>query len=479
MTQLDLQSGQVRVRAWRRRGVQLGAAMSLALLFGTTFSFGRSAALATTTGDWPTYQLNNARTGYSADETSINATTVPNLRQHWVLSAPGAIFSQPVEANSNIYWGSWDGFEHATQLSGSGTWATYLGQTTASGTNCNHAQDGVASTATVAGTTVYVGGGDAHFYALDANTGRVLWRTKLGSSPSHFIWSSPALFNQSIYIGLASLGDCPLVQGELIQMDAATGKVQHTFEVVPHGCTGGGVWGSPTVDEAAGTIFFATGNPGSCVSPNTEAVIEVNASDLSLVARWQVRGSDAGDLDFGSTPTLFQATINGVLTPMVGVVNKDGTFYAFGRTSLGSGPMWRTNIARAGACPSHLAPSCGNGSIAPAAWDGTRLYVGGGATSPNGTSCAGSVNALDPATGASIWRHCVTSGPVIGAVTAVSGVVFCSQGSYFMALDASTGNALFQYQFSNPSLGFWGAASVSRGVVYVGNSDSRLFAFGL
>jgi outer membrane protein assembly factor BamB len=467
-----------RSRTWPRRGVQLGAAIGLALLVGTTFIPGRSAALATTTGDWPTYQLNNARTGYSTDETTINATTAPNLKQHWVHSAQASIFSQPVEANSSIYWGSWDGFEHATQLSGADTWATYVGQTT-SGTNCGGAQDGVASTATVTGTTVYVGGGDAHFYALDANTGSVLWRTKLGTSPGLFIWSSPALFNQSVYIGLSSVGDCPLVQGELIQMDASTGKVQHTFEVVHHGCTGGGVWGSPTVDETAGTIFFATGNPGSCKSPYTEAVIEVKASDLSLVAHWQVRGSDTNDLDFGSTPTLFQATINGVATPMVGVVNKDGKFYAFGRTSLASGPTWRANIARAGACVLTVAPSCGNGSIAPAAWDGTRLYVGGGATSPNGTSCAGSVNALDPATGALIWRDCVTSGPVIGAITAVSGVVFCSQGSYFMALNASTGNALFQYQYSDPSLGFWGGASVSRGVVYVGNADARLFAFGL
>jgi outer membrane protein assembly factor BamB len=45
-------------------------------------------------------------------------------------------------------------------------------------------------------------------------------------------------------------------------------------------------------------------------------------------------------------------------------------------------------------------------------------------------------------------------------------------------LDASTGSVLFQYQDTNPSY-FWGAASVSSGIVYVGNSDGRLFAFGL
>jgi outer membrane protein assembly factor BamB len=475
MKRLDLRGSHLRVVAWQKL-TYLGAAMSLALLLWLTVLPNGQQALAAT-GDWPTYQLNNARTGYNSTETTINASTARNLKQHWVRTVPAAVFSQPVEANGTIYWGSWDGFEHATQLSGTDTWATNLGQTTDN--NCNPRQVGVASTATVAGATVYVGGGDAQFYALNANNGTVIWHTALGSSPSHFIWSSPAVFNNSVYVGVSSFGDCPLVQGELVQMNASTGTVQHIFEVVPNGCTGGGVWGSPTVDEAAGTIYFATGNPGSCTkrTPYTEAVIEVHAADLSLVNRrsfWQVRGSDMADLDFGSTPTLFQATIGGVLTPLVGVVNKDGTFYAFDRTALGSGPKWRANVAQTGSCP-----QCGNGSIAPAAWDGTRLYVGGGATTVNGMSCAGSVSALDAATGASIWRGCMTSGTVLGAIAAVSGVILFGQGTYFMASDASTGNALFQYQDTNPGSQFWGAASVSSGVVYIGNQDGHLFAFGL
>jgi hypothetical protein len=133
-----------------------------------------------------------------------------------------------------------------------------------------------------------------------------------------------------------------------------------------------------------------------------------------------------------------------VFSPLVGVVNKDGAFYAFDRTKLGSGPQWRANVARTGACP-----QCGDGSIAPAAWDGTRLYVGGGATTVTRTSCAGSVNALDPGTGAAIWRSCLASGPALGAIVAVPGVVFFGQGTYFMALAASTGNTLFQYQDTN------------------------------
>ena len=74
------------------------------------------------------------------------------------------------------------------------------------------------------------------------------------------------MFGNSVYIGVASFGDCPLVQGQLLQLNRVTGALQNTFNVVPNGCTGGGVWGSPTVDAAAGTIYFDTGNSGSCSS---------------------------------------------------------------------------------------------------------------------------------------------------------------------------------------------------------------------
>jgi hypothetical protein len=97
-----------------------------------------------------------------------------------------------------------------------------------------------------------------------------------------------------------------------------------TFNVVPRGCTGGGVWGSPTVDAAAGTIYFDTGNPGNCSrsEPHAPAVIEVRASDLSLVGTWAVPpAQQADDSDLGSTPTLFHGVIGGQTQPLVGVIN--------------------------------------------------------------------------------------------------------------------------------------------------------------
>jgi polyvinyl alcohol dehydrogenase (cytochrome) len=432
-------------------------------------------------GDWPTYQFDNARTGFNSDETTLSSSNVANLTVHWSLQAPGnpnSIFAQPVVANGKIHWGSWNGNEYAVNLSGGNVWSANLGQTVDNA--CDPPVVGVASTPTVhellnSNTAVYVGGGDASVFALNATNGSTKWLRSLGSSPSHFVWSSPAVYNGSVYIGNASFGDCPLVQGQLVQLNATTGGIQHVFDVVPSGCAGGGVWGSPTIDEAADRVYFATGNPdpsGNCPSRYTEAVVELNASNLSLIGYWQVRGNDKADLDFGSTPTLFQGVINGITTKMVGLVNKDGNFYAFKRDALGSGPVWTATIGRNGNCP-----QCGDGSISPAAFDGQYLFVAGGATKINGTDCQGSLSQFVPGTGYTVWRHCLLSGPVLGAVAVVNDVAFLGQGNVLMAIHTKTGgNTLFRYY--TPSA-IWGAPSVSNGVVYFGTVDGTLYALGL
>ena len=336
---------------------------------------------------------------------------------------------------------------------------------------------GIASTATVttdvpvgtATSVLYVGGGDAKVYALNAATGAVLWSYTVGPNSDYFVWSSPAVFGNSVYIGVSSFGDCPLVQGQLLQLNRVTGALQNTFDVVPNGCTGGGVWGSPTVDAAAGTIYFDTGNAGSCTSgePLAPAVVEVHASDLSLVGSWAVPpAQQADDSDFGATPTLFNGVIGGQSQPLVGVINKNGTFYAFERDALASGPVWSTRIAIGGGDP-----PIGHGDVASAAFDGTTLYVGGDATN----SCSGSLNALNPSTGAFIWQHCFTDGGfVLGGVTSTSGgVVAVGEGNNIAVLSAATGASLFTYAGTGT---FWGPPSIADGTLYEGDMAGNLYA---
>lgn len=443
---------------------------------------GHSPTARATTASWSTYLGGNARTGFNGNETAINATTAPGLMLQWTANAGGSISTQPVVANGLVYWGAWDGLEHATRPGGTDAWATGLGTTSSSCTSTL----GVASTATVATeqingvstSVVYVGGGDEHMYALNALTGAVIWSTPLSAAAGAFIWSSPAVYNGSVYVGLASASDCPLVRGELAQLSAVDGSIQHVFYTAPAGCTGATVWGSPAI-EAIGDVYVATGNPAeapytpcSQPEPYAQAVLKLRASDLAYEDSWQVPTSESiYDGDFGSTPTLFTATINGSTRDLLGIANKNGTYYALDRRALSSGPVWQAAIAHGG-----TGPESGDGSISPSAWDGSRLYVGGGHTTIRGIACQGSVRALDPATGAFMWEYCAGDGPVVGAVTAAPGAVEFGEGNIIEMLTAGNGATLFSY--TGPSGdSFWGAGSIGDGVLYQGDMNGALYAF--
>ena len=447
-----------------------------------SYSAATSAAfniITATSASWTTYLGGNDRTNFAAGAAGFTPTSVPNLGLAWEASDTGpshGVYSQPIVSNGLVYWGSFDGYERATDTSGNLVWQTNLGTTSPSGCT-DPSEAGVVSTPTIttdvpvgtATSVLYVAGGNGKMYALNAATGAVLWSTTLGPNSNWFIWSSPAVFGNSVYIGVSSFGDCPLVQGKFVQLNRVTGAVQNTFNVVPNGCTGGGVWGSPTVDAAAGTIYFATGNPGNCTSsePLAPAVVEVHASDLSLVGSWSVPpAQQQGDSDFGSTPILFNGVIGSQSQPLVGVINKNGIFYAFERDALASGPVWSTQIASGGGDPPN-----GVGDVAPAAFDGKTLYVGG----DNTTGCSGSVNALNPSTGAFIWQHCFTDGGfVIGAVASASGgVVAVGEGNNIVVVSAATGATLFTYTGTGP---FWGAPTFAGGTLYEGDMAGHLYA---
>ncbi len=464
----------VSVRYWMH---VVGIMGVLGLLIAVA-SFPRGIAKASSS-NWVTYMGNNERSGFNAAETVINPSSVQNLKLHWKLKAAGKVSTQPVAANGFVYWGSWDGLEHATNpATGTDAWTVNLGQ---SSSMCDQTVHGVLSTATVASVSiggvttpvVYVGGGNAHLYALNANTGSVIWHTPLGATPATFLYSDPAVYNGSVYLGVSSQSDCPLVQGQLVQLDASTGAIQHTFNVVPTGCLGGTVWVAPTIDTMTNILYFGTGNGGKCSTTENMAValVALRTADLSFVSSWQVPTSQQSkDGDFGSTPTLFQATISGVLHQMVGLLNKNGLYYAFDRTTISAGPLWQVRLA---------SPTANwKSNIASSAWDGTTLYAAAGSTTIKGAACAGSIRAVNPASGAFIWADCL-SADVFGPVTAVSGLAEVGAGTSFMLVSTTTGKKLFSFQDTSMSSRFLGPGSISNGILYHGNTDGYLYAFGM
>jgi polyvinyl alcohol dehydrogenase (cytochrome) len=462
-------------RPWKARVWSALAALLLCVAALAVEHRDAPDARAASAGDWTTYLADGGRSGFNAAETALSPVSGARLATQWTANAGGSISAQPIVADGVVYWGSWDGYEHATKTDGTSLWSVNLGQTHDG--SCNPSTVGVASTATittVSGTpALVVGGGDGQIYALRLSDGSVLWHTQLGTPPGTFLWSSPAVYNGSVYMGVSSFGDCPLIRGKVVRLDVNTGAVQNTFYTVPSGCVGGSVWGSVTMDTDAGMLYFETGNSGSCSvsEPYAEAIVKLRASDLAPINSWAVPQSDrSADSDFGATPTLFNATINGTARSLVGSVNKNGKYYALDRNNLGGGPLWTAQIAAPGDCP-----QCGGGSIAPSAWDGATLYVAGGATSIGGVSCKGSVRAVNPATGGYKWQRCLQSGPVLAAATAAPQVLIVGQGNVLTVLSTATGGVVTSFIDSSDKP-FWGPSSISNGVIYQGNIDGTLFA---
>lgn len=433
-------------------------------------------------GDWPSFLL--GRGGFNNQEVALTPATVSTLTRSWQAHAGGGISSEPVVVSGTVYWGSWDGYEHATSVSGLARWSTFLGKT--SSPSCYPATAGVASTATIAPVTLggttrlvdFVGGGDARFYALDAATGHILWSTSLGSAPGTYIWDSPVVSQGHIYIGTASVGECPVTAGRFFRLSSTTGAIERALDLVPQGCLGVGVWGSPTIDGDADDLYITTSNASTCGTsePYAMSLVQLRASTLTIVGSWQVPDEEAvADGDFGSTPILFTAQQGGVSRALVGAVNKNGVFYAFERGALGKGPLWRARISSS---PIAGCRQCPSGDEAAAAWDGLHLYVGSTSTTIGGKFCYGSLRALDPATGAFLWERCLSSAyRVLAPPIGVPGLVVASAGPTFFVLDATNGALLFAYQDSSKGSAFDGAAAVAHGLLYIGNLDGTLSAF--
>jgi len=203
----------------------------------------------------------------------------------------------------------------------------------------------------------------------------------------------------------------------------------------------------------------------------TPALIAVHATDLSFVASWKVPlHEQSTDGDFGSTPTLFQATINGVIHHMVGLLNKNGIYYAFDSANLSSGPLWKAQLA---------SPTVNDATnnIASSAWNGVTLFAAAAHTTINGKNCAGSVRALNPANGSFLWQVCLQAA-ILGAVTLVPGLAVVGEGLFLTVVQAKTGKQLFSFQDSMTNADFMGPASISNGMLYEGNTDGYLYAFG-
>ena len=419
-------------------------------------SLGTMPSSAAQTADWSSYLRGPRHSSDNRLATAITPVNASGLVEDWSFIDPGptaegqpeaGFNASPTVVNGVIYIGSNTGVFYALdEGTGAVLWQRLLGYTMA--LSCGYGR-GITSTAAVAidpvseTLTVYVGGGDGYLYALNAATGEIVWShlvLQIGTTEnSGYLWGSPTILNGTIYLGMSSQCDHPLVRGGLKAFDMHSGALRRTYWTTPSGTVGASVWTSAAADK--GSLWLTVGNG---MAGDSFAILRLSTS-LRFESEWIVPGTVGTDLDWGSSPTLFEATLDGVRTRMVGANQKNGFFYALDAIDLAKGPVWSLQVGVEG--------DLGTVGIclAAAVWDSAdkQLFVGSNQTTIQSQVFAGSMRSLDPATGAILWETGLAAGPVMGSPSS-NGDGVLAAGTYNLL--AQSENAVYLLSASDGTI---------------------------
>lgn len=429
---------------------------------------------------------------FPASVTGLSKEDFPRLKLKWAFGYPGAIQarSQPVVAMDTIFVGSQDGTVYALDLeTGCARWTAKAGgevRTTivvepwAPGTKANAPR-------------AYFGDILGNVHAVDALTGKEIWRVRPDVHPDMTITGTPVPHGDTLYVPISSLEvgsaedpkyACCTFRGSVVALDRATGAKKwqaYTVEETPKltgkktrvgtdilAPSGAPVWGSPTVDAKRGLLYFGSGESySSPADTNSDAVFAVDLKTGQRKWKRQLTENDAWnnscmydkgnhpncpeqkgpDSDIAASILLVdvgggkQAVIAGAKSGMVTALDPDN----------GGKLLWETRVGRG---------SLQGGVHFGMAADGSKLYVPiydskdtpwGGLYKDKGFP---GVHLVDARTGKILWRDKSTSQckgrkscepGVSAAITAIPGAVVAGHlDGWLRAYDSATGDIFWQ-----------------------------------
>jgi polyvinyl alcohol dehydrogenase (cytochrome) len=489
-----------------------------------TLLFGGQAAAATGGVGWSSAGGDRQNSRSAAGESKISPDTVAGLTKKWQVTTGGDVSATPSVDDKQVYAPDWAGNLYAVNRSnGKVVWTTRISDYTGLPGDKARATPAVGDNAIVVGNQGPLGHGGA-VMAINKATGALLWKTQVEDHPAAIITQSATIWGGVVYVGVASQEellasgiagpyDCCSFRGSMAALDLATGKVLWKTYMTPGAdYPGNAVWGSsPAIDPKRNSVYIATGNnydvPDSvlqCVAaagsnpaaqaaclPADDYFDSIVALDLTTGAvKWSTRAlpfdawtvscifgdpsncpqPSGPDYDFGQAPALFK---------VAGGPTKGRELVGVGQKS---GDYWALDpdtgavVWKTSAGPGGTAGGLQWGS----AVDGKRVYTAN--ANSNGVSYQGSTagvwSGLDAATGQVLWQTRPShGGSTSGPVTTANGVVFgCSldPDGYMYALNAATGAELWSYASGGSCLS---GAAVSNGTVYWGSGYSN-FGFG-
>ena len=532
-----------RQRRWHVRGTLTGlavagllAALPAAAVAAPASSTAPSSAAASSPAavptpapsDWPVAGGNISNTHNSTTEKTIGTGNVANLKNTWSLTTGGDMPATPTVVNGYVYTPDFGGNLSEVQAStGQQIWSHKISDYTGVAGDVSRTSPAYADGELVIGdgtdfnrTTA----SGAFVSGIDATTGQKLWNTQVDSTPAAIITGSPVIYQGVVYVGVSSktelVGGNITFRGSMVALNAKTGKIIWQTFTVPTGYTGGAIWSSsPLVDPTTGQVYTGTGNnyttpPGVCTSPDQTNCTQgaddndqdsIIAFDMKTGAitwathtltadTWTIAMKFGPDFDFGTAPGLFNATIDGKSTQLIGLGQKSGVFWALDPVT--GKIVWNTAVGPGGEV---------GGIEWDSAEDGNRIYVPvsnsdripttiTSASGQTSTISNGFWAALDPSTGKVLWETAAPNGSFpLGFVSSANGVLYGGTvnptGNNMYALDGATGAIKWSFASGGSVLGgaaivngtvYWDSGYPTQNLGFPGAGDNnKLFAFSL
>jgi polyvinyl alcohol dehydrogenase (cytochrome) len=249
-----------------------------------------------------------------------------------------------------------------------------------------------------------VGDAAATIHAVDAATGTAIWTAKIDEQPAASIWSSPIVWNDTLFVGVASVAKEVGFRGSVVALDVASGKIQWQTYMVPEGADGAGVFAVPAIDPDRSMLYVGTQNayspnPAPYGNPMSIVALDATTGDLDWAFNAPPGGGETAPVDdvgFSASPNLFTAEIDGQPRDLVGEGQKSGTYWALDRDT--GEVVWQTEVSPAG-------PLGGmEGTSAVSTDQGLIAVPATNWPDPSGPA-AGLIAGLDPATGKIQWSN--------------------------------------------------------------------------
>ncbi|HTY93091.1 MAG TPA: PQQ-binding-like beta-propeller repeat protein [Steroidobacteraceae bacterium] len=407
----------------------------------------------------------------------LSAATVPNLKLKWAFGFPGgtSAFGQPAVVAGRVFVGSDIGYVYSLDAA---TGCIYWSYRPAAGVR-------TAMTVGRLGNryAVYFGDLKANAYAIDAHTGGLIWKTHIEKHFATRVTAAPALYRGRLYVSIsawegfqARVPDypCCTAVGSVSALDANTGRMlwktysiaqpprpthRNSRGVQQWAPAGVPIWNTPTVDPVHHAVYVGTGDASTYPAPATsDAILALDMKTGRRLWSYQVYPGDSfivGCSGAGKTencPPVIGPDWDVPMSPMLRQLPDERTLLLF---ATKPGDILALDAARRGAVVWRIdrdaalssTPGIPGTVNAEALWGGAldehTLYV------PAGTK---GITAVSIADGKRLWsaRPGATADRKVSytaGVTAIPGVLFVAGADGGLwALSSDDGHPLWNYQ---------------------------------